>query len=218
MRKIIEGLKEPLKSSATEEMAQLSAATVRGMAYAFSGANNGALKARVLADAGRRPEALAAYQAALRDQKDSDAIQLLHDAIQVLQWELDFAGGKSIVLKADPHLTGFAPGAGQWQSDPDGGFTGTAGASESLSLACPADFGDAWELTAEIEFGNQRAEWDLVGIRLATPGTSQNMTDITLCRSIPSSVPTKQGKVCIRTVAGEPATTFPPTSGKDPIP
>ena len=92
-----------------------------------------------------------------RESKDPDAIQRLATLIQVVQWEIDFAAGKPISIKVDQKMTGFEGIRSHWSLAKEGGFTGAANSLLKVRTICAADFGDAWEVKTEFEFGVHRA-------------------------------------------------------------
>lgn len=169
-RNAIEALKGPLDPGAMS-LIGMNGAEVLGMSYAFSGpGSEAALKGRDLAAGGKRLLAIEQFQAAMKAKKDEAAKRYVRGRIQVLRWESDFIAGKQVTLKADKDGSGFHNAFGTWKSDFDGGILAFPQKTEQLDLICDADFGDEWELRADVDFLRTTADWTATGITLAAPG------------------------------------------------
>jgi tetratricopeptide (TPR) repeat protein len=143
---------------------------VSGSVNAYTGpASADALKGRALLAQGKRTEGLAAYDAAIAAQKDPTAIRFMHHVTQVARWERDLEGGKEISLKPDKDMSGFTTVYGRWHIDKNGDLIGAADHDSHLSCYCQVEFGEAWEVRAEIDFVNRSAPWDATGFTLSTP-------------------------------------------------
>jgi hypothetical protein len=129
-----------------------------------------------LAARGERAEAIKSYQAAIVQQKDPAAARYLRGVLRTVQWELDFYAFKEVKLNADADLGGFRPVFGKWIADTDGALIATAEQEQQVYVYCNADFGNNWELHADIDFLRTDADWSLTGLTLCPSGTNKYLS------------------------------------------
>ena len=145
----------------------LSRDLVKAAATAYSGPGSEfALKGRRQAMDGDKAAAIESYQVAVIAQADPTAKAFLRSRAQILQWEVDFASGAEVAIKADKKLSGFKVGFGRWAAEDDGSIVGTS-TEHNLELSCEADFGNFWDMTADVDFIHTNADWSATGLTIA---------------------------------------------------
>lgn len=148
----------------------LSEELVKSAAFAYSGpGSEPALKGREQAIHGEKKAAIESYHAAIAAQNDPLAKHFLKGRAQILQWEVDFAAGAEVAIKADKELSGFKIAFGKWTADDDGGLVGSA-VDPFLQISCEADFGKDWDMTADVDYIHTGADWSSTGLTVSPPG------------------------------------------------
>lgn len=172
-RRTLEAIRGELDPSGTGHMG-LAPWEVRGQTRAHIGpASDDVYRGQQLVADGKRREAIEAYEAAEKKEQDADTLRYLANVVQALRWEADFYEDKPVDLAADKGLTGFRPAFGQWGVDSDGALIGKVRTGEEqLYVACAADFGDRWDLEADVDFLHTQEAWTSTGIALAPEGST----------------------------------------------
>jgi hypothetical protein len=119
---------------------------------------------------------LASYQAAIDREKDPAAVRYLRGVSRAVQMEMDFYAFKEVKLNADADFSGFRPVFGKWTADTDGGLIAIAEKQQQIYLYCNADFGENWELHADVDFLRTDADWSLTGLTLCPAGSNQYLS------------------------------------------
>ncbi|HZK80055.1 MAG TPA: hypothetical protein VFC46_03290 [Humisphaera sp.] len=175
-RKAVDATDAPLDQAVVAAIVERMARDLRGMILANTGPTGAnVLRAQKLHADGKREPALAIYRAALKSNKDPDALLHLNGLILNVQREIDFAAGKQVSLQPDARFTGIEGYKGRWNLNKEGGFVGVCTSQQRLRVVYPADFGDAWELKTEFGFGVHRATWDVAGVLLVMPAGKEDL-------------------------------------------
>jgi len=149
---------------------------VAGTVLVYTGPDSeNAVRGQNRAAWGKPQEALREYQAAIDRQKDPTALRFLRGIAQRLRWEIDFQAGKPVALNADASFSGFRPIEGRWQADSDGALIAISPDNQKLYLRCDADFGDHWELSADVDFLGGNPAGSFAGLALGMQGTANHL-------------------------------------------
>ncbi|TWT33493.1 hypothetical protein KOR34_33250 [Posidoniimonas corsicana] len=85
----------------------------------------------------------------------------LRSKLQTLNWLRAFDEGQAVALQADPTLAGWQTAAGFWTSEEDNRALRGVSSTDGVIAVCHADFGPAWELSGEWEYGESPYNlWD----------------------------------------------------------
>jgi tetratricopeptide (TPR) repeat protein len=114
------------------------------------------------ADGKNYPAAIAAYADVLADMdKENDQTGRLFVRYRLRQFQIekDFYDGKEISLTPAEDFVPWYAETGDWKRGDDGTLVGsTKGDGRNARILCNADFGDRYELTAKVHWGNPQTE------------------------------------------------------------
>lgn len=102
-------------------------------------------------EARSQPEAVKAYEAALKGLEDSLAKRFIQQRLADLRAQAQLAAGAWVDISPDATFTGWRRVAGTWTVDKDGTLRG-ASDRDGLLLICDREFGDRVEVRGEIVF------------------------------------------------------------------
>lgn len=147
-----------------------------GEVYALASPNKQQIEAaEALYDQQRVPEALAAFDKLLAQEKSRQVQFYLRDRLQTLRWEKDFEAGKWVDLKPTPDLVGWDPWQGTFEPLKDGTGFIVRPAPETFALMVCHLRPDQWyEIKCDVEFPAEKVEGIEAGFVVDISASSAN--------------------------------------------